>query len=128
MPNAPPSLGRARAPRVEPKGRPDPGPAPVRESAASRGYDRAWRRLASAVLARHPLCARCAGLGRVRPADLVDHVEPVRARPDLRLDAENLQPLCAPCHDGPKRRAEADAARLGIAVRVAMVRHGWRMP
>ena len=60
---------------------------------------RAWRALSVAVRKRHPLCVRCADVGVVRPADLVDHIKPVRVHPELRLDVTNLQPLCNSCHN-----------------------------
>jgi 5-methylcytosine-specific restriction endonuclease McrA len=80
-------------------------PQDQRDSSAARGYDRAWRRLRSWFLHRHPLCVRC-GL----PASLVDHV---RALEDggSRLDAANLQALCRLCHAAKTRTDLAQRRR-----------------
>ena len=42
---------------------------------------------------------KCDEAGRLVEATVVDHVIPIRARPDLRLTLSNLQALCKPCHD-----------------------------
>jgi 5-methylcytosine-specific restriction protein A len=75
-----------------------------RRSAADRGYDATWRRLRRVHLVGEPYCRMCAAAGRIVVADVVDHIIPVRVRPDLRLDISNLQSLCASCHDGAKSR------------------------
>jgi len=70
-----------------------------RASAWARGYDKEWHHLRRAHLALEPRCAACAALGRAIPATIVDHIIAVVERPDLRLDPDNLQSLCKPCHD-----------------------------
>jgi 5-methylcytosine-specific restriction enzyme A len=73
-----------------------------------------WRRLRAAMLAEQPLCVRCAQIGRVTVAGVVDHIRPHRGDEDLMYDtafldgrapSSNLQPLCATCH-GLKTAAE----------------------
>ena len=72
-----------------------------RGKTAARGYDGAWVKLrrmflrgnAMAGIEPHPLCCACG-----RPASEVDHKIPISQRPDLRLDPENLQAMCKPCH------------------------------
>ncbi|NBS69248.1 HNH endonuclease [bacterium] len=64
----------------------------------ARGYDSVWTRYSKLYLRQHPLCRSCEQLGRTTVASLVDHIIPLRLRPDLRLDPENLQPLCRSCH------------------------------
>jgi len=59
---------------------------------------RSWQVMSKAVRKRQPLCIRCKAKGLVRPADMVDHIKPVRIHPELRLKVANLQPLCNPCH------------------------------
>ncbi|MCW5777815.1 MAG: HNH endonuclease [Phycisphaeraceae bacterium] len=71
----------------------------LRRSAAARGYDGDWSRLAKLHRAREPLCRHCARAGRAVPAALVDHIRPIRGPHDPgRLDPENLQSLCRACH------------------------------
>lgn len=69
-----------------------------RGSSTARGYGADWRLLRDAVLAAEPSCRRCAQNGRVEAAVLVDHIVPIEAAPERRLDPDNLQPLCRPCH------------------------------
>jgi 5-methylcytosine-specific restriction protein A len=81
--------GRSRCPSCarkveEQRGRPE-----------ARGYDRAWRRLRAAHLARHPYCVT-PGCGRL--GNQVDHIKAHREDEALRLDPRNLQTLCHSCH------------------------------
>jgi len=78
-----------------------------RPSAAARGYDATWRRLRAWYLAQHPLCVECERAGRVVAAQEVDHVTPISAG-GARLDPENLQALCTPCHS---RKTFAESRR-----------------
>jgi 5-methylcytosine-specific restriction protein A len=71
----------------------------VRQSASQRGYDATWRKLRRTQLAQEPLCRYCTQQGYTVTAEVVDHIAPVRERPDLRLDPDNLQSLCKECHD-----------------------------
>ncbi|WP_420848240.1 HNH endonuclease signature motif containing protein [Prosthecomicrobium hirschii] len=77
---------RAAVRRAHDETRPDP---------AARGYDAEWRKVRAAFLARNPCCAwpECEA-----KATEVDHIESVRARPDLRLSWSNLRPYCKPHH------------------------------
>ena len=70
--------------------------AKYRGSAQARGYDSRWRKLRDWVIAREPVCRLCAQAGRVRPADLVDHIRPLAAGGTHH--PTNLQPLCRRCH------------------------------
>lgn len=72
-------------------------------SAAARGYDHRWRRLAAVVLERDG--HRCRWCGR--HADTVDHVRAL-ADGGARLDPTNLVACCRPCNS---RRGQAVAAR-----------------
>lgn len=65
-----------------------------RGSAASRGYDRRWRRLREAYLAQNPVCAIC----EHAPAIEVDHIEPHRGDIVKFWNFSNLQGLCKSCH------------------------------
>jgi len=70
-----------------------------RTSAAARGYDSTWAKLARKHRAAHPECAWCGGAGQ-----LVDHVVPL-TQGGARLHPANLQTLCRSCHT-IKTRAE----------------------
>ena len=67
----------------------------TRATAAERGYDADWARLRRWYIQQHPICE---WRGCTQAAAIVDHVLPVDARPDLRLDATNLQSLCRSHH------------------------------
>jgi len=82
-----------------------------RGSAASRGYDNAWRRLREAKLKADPVCWWCQSLGRLTAANTVDHIVPISERPDLRLVWSNLRSGCKPCHDAHTARQVAEGHR-----------------
>lgn len=73
-----------------------------RPSARARGYDTAWDKARLSFLQRNPHCAFCGA-----PATVVDHIVPHRGDKVRFWDKSKWQPLCAPCHNGPKQRAEA---------------------
>lgn len=98
MPTAPvPMFARgkrsARAPRI---------------SQALRGYDSRWERLRDWHRDRFPLCAHCLTQGIVRIMREVDHIIPFTSLQDPnRLNPNNLQSLCAPCHRAKTRKEYA---------------------
>lgn len=57
-----------------------------------------WRKLRALKLSLDPLCVRCEADGLTVVAVHVHHVKARKAHPDLALDIENLQGLCASCH------------------------------
>jgi 5-methylcytosine-specific restriction enzyme A len=69
-----------------------------RGSAHSRGYDRAWVKLRTWWIKRNPLCAECEREGKLTVATEVDHMVPISRDRSRRLDPDNLQSLCHPCH------------------------------
>jgi len=72
-----------------------------------RGYGEDWMRLRAIVLAREPLCRTClATTGRAVPATVVDHIQDIADRPDLRLEESNLQTLCRGCHNRKTARKQ----------------------
>lgn len=77
-----------------------------RGSAASRGYDARWQKLRNWYIQQNPLCVMCKRAGIITAASVVDHITPIRQAPELRLDASNLQSLCAKCHNSAKQRHE----------------------
>ena len=78
-----------------------------------------WAVLRQQIIERDGWACRCCGKRALRLE--VDHVKPVRLRPDLAFDPRNLQSLCGPCHTrktriecghkekSPERKAWADA-------------------
>lgn len=85
-----------------------------RGNSTERGYDYIWSKLSTRFRRKHPFCRFCEQRGfEARPADVVDHIIPVRDRPDLRLTWSNLQSLCAACH-AFKGKLEAHARDRGL--------------
>lgn len=68
-----------------------------------------WRRLRYSILKKYGF--RCLACGR-SPEDgaviHVDHIKPLRKNWDLRLDPDNLQPLCDWCNHGKGNWDESD--------------------
>lgn len=59
-----------------------------------------WRALRMAVLERDGwACVDCGARGRLE----CDHVQPVRLRPDLAFDPDNLAARCPSCHSAKTR-------------------------
>jgi len=66
---------------------------------------KAWRKVRAEVLReQHWECHECAGKGLRVSANMVDHVKPLRQRPDLALSKHDergkiqLRALCNTCH------------------------------
>ena len=57
----------------------------------------AWRKLRAIKLNEEPMCEECARLGRLTPAQMVDHIVPIN-KGGAGLDMDNLQSLCNTCH------------------------------
>lgn len=66
-------------------------------------YDRAWSQYSQRRLSQHPLCVRCARMGRDTLARVTDHMTPHKGDPLLFNDPNNHQSLCKPCHDSKTR-------------------------
>lgn len=66
---------------------------------------RAWRRLRKIKFARETgLCERCRAKGIVRMGEEVHHVVPIEVDWSRRLDPDNLELLCAACHNEQHER------------------------
>ena len=87
----------------------------LRGSAHARGYDRAWESVRSVHLQGEPLCRFCSEQGIVAAATVVDHIETIVDRPDLRLVDSNLRSLCEPCHNAHTARQVAAGHRSAAA-------------
>ena len=67
---------------------------------------RRWTdRIRPAKLRRNPLCEACLQMGKVEPANVVDHIVPICAGGDPFPPLDELASLCASCHN-VKSRAE----------------------
>lgn len=67
-------------------------------------------------MAAFPLCKFCWDKGLTVAGEVVDHIESIEDRPDLRLEWSNLQTLCKHCHDSVRQAqqaAERKARRQG---------------
>ncbi len=69
-----------------------------RMSRVALGYGADWQMVRNAHINEHPWCVACAEQGVQTPASEVDHIQPVRSHPELRLEPSNLRSLCLPCH------------------------------
>ena len=83
-----------------------------RGSATERGYNNQWQKIRKVKIGLNPLCELCERKGRVVPAAVVHHIQPVDDMPLLRLEINNLMSLCRECHERihgrAKRRIEAE--------------------
>ena len=72
-----------------------------------RLYDSStWRKMRKRQLAKHPLCSMCLARGRHKIATVADHIIPHHGDEKLFKDPDNLQSLCAICHDSRKALIE----------------------
>ena len=53
----------------------------------------AWRKLRARVLDAEPFCRECMSQQIVTPAQMVDHIQPIRLG-GAPMDESNLSPLC----------------------------------
>ncbi|MGE4338896.1 MAG: HNH endonuclease [Pigmentiphaga sp.] len=86
-----------------------------------------WQQIRLLQLQKEPLCRYCGELGHISPARHVDHIIPVRDRPDLAFSMDNLQCLCAHCHNSVKQAEEATGTRIGASTSGAPLdpKHHW---
>lgn len=74
-------------------------------------HSKEWQRVRQVALMRdNYLCQHCLVKQRITPADIVDHVVPIRVDWSLRLSLDNLQSLCHACHN---RKTAEDRKRYG---------------
>ena len=58
-----------------------------------------WKKLSKRMIALHPLCTRCEAMGRIRPAQMTDHLYGFIDDTDEHAWGEEfLYPLCNHCH------------------------------
>lgn len=73
----------------------------TRPNSRQRGYTREWEALRAEFLRLHPTCAFCGA-----DAEHVDHIKRHKGDRALLLNWNNLQALCAHCHNSVKQRQE----------------------
>ena len=76
-------------------------------------HTKRWKNLRDYVMARSPLCAECLKHGIITAGQLVDHIIPI-ADGGAEMDINNLQVLCAACHNR-KHAGEGEVKSLGPA-------------
>ena len=82
-----------------------------------RLYDRRrWRRASKLFLQAHPLCRMCEAAGRVRLAQVVEHVVPHKGDEEKFWDEANWQGLCATDHSAAKQAQEKSGRIRGCDV------------
>lgn len=70
---------------------------------------KAWRSLRDYVRRDElGVCRTCKAEGRAVVGDQVDHIVSIRRDPGRRLDRDNLQLLCTPCHRRKTRCEETE--------------------
>ena len=77
-----------------------------RERSSDLYHTYRWTRLSRAFRQSHPLCAECARIGRLKAAEVVDHIVPFPVCRDF-FDESNLQSLCADCNIAKGNRDKA---------------------
>lgn len=87
-----------------------------KESSSARGYNHRWRKARAQFLQLHPLCRYCEQMGKIQPAEVVDHRVPHKGDQALFWDHDNWQPLCKTCHDAVKQAEERNGRIMGCGV------------
>lgn len=81
-----------------------------RGTSASRGYNYRWQKYSAQYRVNNPLCVMCLKVGKLIPAQCVDHIIAVESKDDpLFWDASNHQSLCNTCHN---IKSEAEGNRF----------------
>jgi len=71
----------------------------TRDEDSKRFYgSKAWAATSKRQLKAHPVCVMCMRAGRLKAAEIADHIVPIRDG-GARLCVTNLQSLCRSCHN-----------------------------
>ena len=79
-----------------------------RDPETAKRYGRAWRKIRNKFIREHPLCQQCLKDSRLKTAEEVHHILPLRR--GGTHDASNLMALCKSCHS---RISVLDGDRFG---------------
>jgi len=87
-----------------------------------------WRKLRLYKLAKDPLCWYCEQMGKVTPADTVDHIKAHKGDPKLAWCYSNLRSSCKACHDrsGQLKDIHGYVPGVGIDGMPIDPEHPWR--
>lgn len=58
-----------------------------------------WKQLSRRYKQAYPYCEECYSRGVIRPAEICDHITPIKDDWSKRLNFNNLQSLCNECHE-----------------------------
>ena len=81
-----------------------------------RGYNYRWQKFRELYLKENPLCVFCENEGKIKEANVVDHIKPHKGDMDLFWDKDNMQPLCTFHHQSTKQAIEkgSDKPIIGL--------------
>ncbi|GIP38651.1 HNH endonuclease [Paenibacillus sp. J31TS4] len=91
----------------------------------------AWLKCRAFVLERdNYLCQPCLRIKKMTPATIVHHIKTIEEAPDLALDPENQESICAACHnkEHPEKgggKKEPETERKAVIVRAKPNRERW---
>lgn len=75
----------------------------------------AWKSKRRNILRRDDYrCQECKRYGKSITATTVHHIEPLKDKPELRLEGNNLISLCNKCHEGMHNRDTNTLTPLGV--------------
>jgi 5-methylcytosine-specific restriction endonuclease McrA len=85
-----------------------------------------WKRFRGWVRRARPLCecrdSRCRCEGRCHaPTVVVDHIIPLRERPDLALVETNARPMCVSCHNTRTSREQSWSRNRPVSVNCVQI-------
>ena len=70
----------------------------VNRKQTDRFYSSAlWQKIRKRKKSTDPLCQDCLAVGTTKPADMVDHITPIKVG-GSGVDPDNLKSLCWSCH------------------------------
>lgn len=69
-------------------------------------YNYKWQKFRVLFLKKNPLCVYCKNEGKIKEANVVDHIEPHKGDMSLFWNTNNMQPLCTNCHASTKQAME----------------------
>jgi len=87
----------------------------TKESQSGFYNTKEWKVLRSRFIKENPICCECEKRGKIRYAEVVDHIKAIDEYPELNLEYTNLQSLCNYHHirkTNNDKRLKNEAIRL----------------